>query len=134
MDNKLAWGFTSGFFIIVMLFNYGEKRAAIGVGILLFFLFIFTFYIQFQKSQPPKVDPEKCNWEQLGLVKNGKYPVYESTRSSTYLKVYSIPLGLGLQDFLNRQTQLETFFHHLIQINVRHVAGKSLLEVTLLEQ
>lgn len=133
MDTKLAWGFSSGFFIILMLFNYGEKRDAIGMAILLFSLFIFTLYIQFQKSRPPKIDSDKCKWEQLGLVKNGKYPVYESTRSSPQIEVYSIPLGLGLQDFLNKQTQLETFFHHPIQINVRHIAGESLLEVTLLE-
>lgn len=131
MDDKLAWAFSGGFFIIFMLFKYGERKDALSFTILLVVLLILAIYDQFKKSQPPKVNLEKCNWEQLGLVKNGKYPIFEPALSSSYLRVYSIPLGLGLQDFLDKQTQLETFFHHFIKINMNHVDEKSLLEVTL---
>lgn len=131
MNEKLAWAFGGGFFLILGLFSFGEEKEAIALSVLLITLFIMTVYGQYKKSCSKKNDPEQSKWEQLGLIKNGKYPIFDHTLSSSYLKMYALPLGLGLRDFLDKQTQLEVLFNHPISINVNYINGRSLLEITL---
>lgn len=131
MDEKLAWAFAGGFFLILGLFRFGDAKDAIALAVILIALFIMTIYGQYKKGCSKKINREQNEWEQLGLTKNGKYPVLDTTLSSSHLKIYTIPLGLGLSDFLNKQTQLEAAFHHPISIRVDHINGRSLLAITL---
>ena len=130
MDQKFAWAFCGGIFIAMALYQFGEKDACLYLVITLGILSIVTLYKEFKKMYPQKPDPEQKKWEKLGLTKDGQYPILDISHSSPNVKLYSIPLGLGLQDFLNKQTQLEAFFDHYIALNVRYGFGKPLLEIT----
>lgn len=130
MNEKSAWAFCGGIFIAIALYQFGEKEASLYLAITLGILLTLILYKEFKKMYPKKPDPEQYKWEQLGLTKGGKYPILDPSQSSSRLKRYSIPLGLGLQDFLNKQTQLEAFFDHPIKIDVHYGSGKPLLEIT----